>query len=314
VSVLVCVCGLLVLLVLATLKSLVISELTGRVPALCEALIELAVKRLPEPSRERYREEWQADLLQMRSTPLSAIKHALLVGIGAGSMRAQLAARDRARSIRDARRAGLLILEEVQFARTRTRRSHAGPLVEWQEVIGAIRRDGAPESVEEPLEQANVRFAALLAPAQPSSVRALQTLRDRGAAASIGVGAAAPAAPRVEISPQNDPYWHRPLRTAPIVRRFGPGGAVDPEWSIAPLTRRERRVAETYRRSALENVEETDLCGHWPSGVRDALLSAVEHYDDSPWLGRDYQPGDGHVVRLSVFLGAWATPEQDLGA
>jgi len=69
--------GLLVVFlfaVMAVLKALVGQEAKGRVSDLSTFLIEGAVSRLPVQHRDEKREEWRAELHEMREKPLSALR------------------------------------------------------------------------------------------------------------------------------------------------------------------------------------------------------------------------------------------------
>jgi hypothetical protein len=61
------------------LGGLIASETAGQVRTRVLQLIDNAVAHLPEGQRERYREEWRADLETLKDRPLSAIRWALQV-------------------------------------------------------------------------------------------------------------------------------------------------------------------------------------------------------------------------------------------
>jgi hypothetical protein len=61
--------------------------------ALAEALVELAVRLLPPEDRERWRDEWLAELDAERASVAATLRFSLGVCRGAGAMAAELRGR-----------------------------------------------------------------------------------------------------------------------------------------------------------------------------------------------------------------------------
>jgi hypothetical protein len=66
--------GVVLLFLLAIVRALVVDEAKGRLSDASAALVERAVRRLPETHQEEKREEWLAELAVQRGKPLSALR------------------------------------------------------------------------------------------------------------------------------------------------------------------------------------------------------------------------------------------------
>src|SRR4051794_20725118 len=62
--------------------SVAADELKGWLALIAGGLVSLAVARVPEGERDRYREEWLAELLAYQPRPLSALAFAIRVRLG----------------------------------------------------------------------------------------------------------------------------------------------------------------------------------------------------------------------------------------
>lgn len=60
-------------------KEILVFEVRGWIVVLNRHLVDRAVRRLPEPHRLRYQEEWLAELAALRSRPISALVYSLWV-------------------------------------------------------------------------------------------------------------------------------------------------------------------------------------------------------------------------------------------
>jgi len=90
------------------------------------------------------------------------------------------------------------------------------------------------------------------------------------------------------------------------------GGRIDPEWTIAPLTRSERRQADPLLRTILDaGARATNACG-LPQPAREALRSAADRYDDRRLRRLDRAAAiPANAVRLSVFIDGWELARAD---
>jgi hypothetical protein len=78
--------ALCVLTVVAVVKKLVVDEVTGWITPLSERIIRAAASRLPAQTRQRYEEEWLAELATLRDRRLSGVWVALSLLRGAHAM------------------------------------------------------------------------------------------------------------------------------------------------------------------------------------------------------------------------------------
>jgi hypothetical protein len=269
-------------------RTIISNEVEATLPVVTRWLIGRAVRQLPAGFRSRYEEEWLGEIAAYGDRRLSAMLYAIGLVLQSRTLGNELPATDQLDESSKSEDIVIAPPSAVAVIERRRRHSHT-PLVEWSEVLATL---GSERLVvdERDLQRAEERFAVILA-APSAADRAVLELRSIVAARRQSlVPARAPAPPAV--APPTATSSH-PAR----VPRFGPQGAADPEWAIAPLTRKERRRAEHYRR-ALMDAEP-------PPAARRAFDAAIERYD---------QRNDGrhgrmdHAVRLEVFLQAWTTP------
>jgi hypothetical protein len=269
-------------------QNVLTDEAWGWLPRLAQSLVRSAVRRLDPSRRDRYQEEWRAELDQFDDRRLTGLAWALRVWLRAGAMRAG---------------------STTDFSSERNESELPAALAarryvvdEWHDFVAAISEPGLGD-VEPSIQAASARFEARLADVRSPALERLDELRAinlerREAAASTE--AAAPISVRHTVPGFFD---RKPL---PLVRRpprCGPAGAVDPEWTIAPLTGAERRKAEPYVR-ALAQVGST-----WHPAARSALTAAVDEYDHRPGYRPRRERAECTDVRLEVFLGLWGGNE-----
>lgn len=78
------------LFVVPVVQSLLSDEVRGWIPHLSRRLLVLAAARLDRPHRERYSEEWLADLSAFADRPLTGLWHAVQVLLHAREVRLEL--------------------------------------------------------------------------------------------------------------------------------------------------------------------------------------------------------------------------------
>lgn len=78
-------------LITSAISEVIANEAMGWIPHLSRGIAERASRRLPSKSRERYLEEWCADLAQFDDRPLTALSHALLIAATVGVLSRALA-------------------------------------------------------------------------------------------------------------------------------------------------------------------------------------------------------------------------------
>jgi lipopolysaccharide/colanic/teichoic acid biosynthesis glycosyltransferase len=91
-----------VVAVVAAVLQLVVAEAFGWLPRIAQHLIRRAVRRLPSEHRERYAEEWLADLDELPVKGVSSVLFALHVVVRTPSMRRALTGTDARRRFRRA--------------------------------------------------------------------------------------------------------------------------------------------------------------------------------------------------------------------
>jgi hypothetical protein len=170
--------------------------------------------------------------------------------------------------------------------------------VEWGDVVLAMRQELAlAPGIEKQLDAADGRLAALLEiaplPAYFSAPGASRAPLTR--------------APAIPVAP---PFWESTGVVSRERRRFGPAGRMDPEWTIAPLTRSERKAADPYYRDVIAGGEQPALTSAWVPEARQALVTAVSIYDGRVRAVRRSQ-STLDAVRLPVFLALWAANDGD---
>lgn len=267
-------------------QNVLADEAWGWLPRVAQAIVRSAARRLDGSRQVRYEEEWLAELAQFDERRLTGLGWAVTVWLSAGSMKA--AASGEVSSAPDEKELPKVIA------------SRAYVVDEWMNFVADLRqRDSA--DVDAAIHAATARFEARLVDVQSP---ALDRLAELKAVNRVRRDAAQAASISDERVAEPGFFERKPLPSLRRPPRRGPGGAADPEWTIAPLTRSERRAAESLR-SALAGP---DLA--WPALAERALTSAVDDFDHRRGRGRrrrkSPRPTD---VRLAVFLSAWSSDD-----
>jgi hypothetical protein len=77
-------------IVVPTATSLISQEATGWIPILCQKIVAIASRQLPEGHRPRWTEEVNADIEEFKGRPISAIVHSIDVLLHARELGRQL--------------------------------------------------------------------------------------------------------------------------------------------------------------------------------------------------------------------------------
>lgn len=280
--------GAVVLAVLGVaLQQLLADELVGWVPVLSHALVRLAARRLDDAERDRWREEWTAEVTAYGDRRLSGLAYAMYLLLSTLTPRAHL---------QDKFDTGTL-LPGFTDGVPRSRKRLTGTAV-WEQVIRAMH-DPDLALVDSGIARASERFALALAPATSASLLLYeQALKASVAARDHAVATEPPAA-------RHKPFW-APSYPAPKpwLSRRAAGVNGDPEWRIAPLSATQRRLAQPYIDALQDDLP--GICPEWHPSARRNFLNAIERYDDRKSRRQDRGSASARAgVSLEVFLAAW---------
>ena len=216
--------SVVLLIVFAALENLVVDEIVGWLPHLSLLILRCAGRRLPDDARDRYREEWAAELDALADRHLSALAFALSLLVATQAMGSGVS-----QSVAPA---------DIGVAATEGR-GRPNASAGWIEVV-ATMHDPSLALVDAGIEEASARFALLLAPSEPRALLEVCRLREQNAVARHR-----PRRAEQPALPEGQEFWApKSLSRREWVPRRGPSGSIDPEWRIAPLTASEESAGQ----------------------------------------------------------------------
>ncbi|HEY6763119.1 MAG TPA: hypothetical protein VI318_26700 [Baekduia sp.] len=151
----------------AIFAMLVTEEARGRIPRMTAFIIEIAARRLPDPiDAERYREEWLAELHELRETPLTLIATALRIAV-----RSRRVGRAMTAPSKQSTTATQPVREPFDWDGVSERHPHLARLLErtrlptWDDYAATMRTALGDTSVDDDLDAADERLALTLSDA-----------------------------------------------------------------------------------------------------------------------------------------------------